>query len=213
MRKKKVKEKQCTICGEMKPLGDFYMQKKKKRGKLQPKACCKQCERRIKHERYRRMHPLGVTYDLETGRAWRRTGRSRRIEWTSQMLSDLRRLFARTKNEELAGILGVGVRTMVRKARELGLEKDGEWLGRMCRDHIRMAHMMSRAKGYPGRIMPGEHRNPDGEFKAGCVHSEEDRRKISEGNRRNWMLHKRERRAKIRRTRGLDDEEKTAFVS
>ena len=93
------------------------------------------------------------------------------------------------------------------------MTKDGEWLGRMCRDHIRMAHMMSRAKGYPGRIMPGEHRNPDGEFKAGCVHSEEDRRKISEGNRRNWMLHKRERRAKIRRTRGLDDEEKTAFVS
>ena len=76
-----------------------------------------------------------------------------------------------------------------------------------------MAHMMSRAKGYPGRIMPGEHRNPDGEFKAGCVHSQEERRKISEGNKRNWMLHKRERRAKIRRTRGLDDEEKAAFVS
>ena len=177
MRKKKVKEKQCTICGEMKPLGDFYMQKKKKRGKLQPKACCKQCERRIKHERYRRMHPLGVTYDLETGRAWRRTGRSRRIEWTSQMLSDLRRLFARTKNEELAGILGVGVRTMVRKARELGLEKDGEWLSGMWRDHARMAHMMSRALGYPGRIMPGEHRNPDGEFKAGCVHAPQEGKK------------------------------------
>ena len=211
MRKKKVKEKQCTICGETKPLGDFYMQKR--RGQLQPRARCKQCELRVKRERYRRMHPLGVTYDLETGKAWRRTGRSRRIEWTSQMLSDLRRLFARTKNEELAGILGVGVRTMVCKARELGLEKDGEWLSGMWRDHVRMAHMMSRALGYPGRIMPGEHRNPDGEFKAGCVHSEEDRRKISEGNRRNWMLHKRERRAKIRRTRGLDDEEKAAFVS
>ena len=25
MRKKKVKEKQCTICGETKPLGDFSM--------------------------------------------------------------------------------------------------------------------------------------------------------------------------------------------
>ena len=206
-----MKEKQCTICGEMKPLGDFYMQKKK-RGKLQPKARCKQCELRVKRERYRRMHPLGVTYDLETGKAWRRTGMGRRIEWTSQMLSDLRRLFARTKNDELAGILGVGVRTMVRKARELGLEKDGEWLSGMWRDHVRM-HMMSRALGYPGRIMPGEHRNPEGEFKAGSVHSQEERRKISEGNRRNWMLHKRERRAKIRRTRGLDDEEKTAFVS
>lgn len=212
MRKpKKVKEKQCTRCGEMKPLDDFYMQKE--RGQMRPRACCKQCELRKRRERYREKHPGGLTYDRDTGKLWLRKGRGRSLVWTSQMLSDLRRLFARTKNEELAGILGVGVSTMVRKARELGLEKDGEWLSGMWRDHVRMAHMMSRALGYPGRIMPGEHRNPDGEYKAGRVHSEEDRRKISEGNRRNWMLHKRERRTKIRRTRGLDDEEKTAFVS
>lgn len=211
MRKKKVKEKQCTICGEMKPLDDFYTYKYKER--TYTRGFCNACDLRRRRERYREKHPGGLTYDKDTGKLWLRKGRGRSLVWTSQMLSDLRRLFARTKNDELAGILGVGVSTMVRKARELGLEKDGEWLSAMWRDHVRMAHMMSRALGYPGRIMPGEHRNPDGEFKAGCVHSQEDRRKISEGNRRNWMLHKRERRAKIRRTRGLDDEEKTAFVS
>lgn len=211
MRKKKVKEKQCTICGEMKPLSEFY--KQKKRGQSQPKSCCKQCELRIRRERYREKHPGGLTYDRDTGKLWMRKGRGRSLVWTSQMLSDMRRLFARTKNDELAGILGVGVRTMVRKARELGLEKDGEWLRTIWKENVRMAHMMSRALGYPGGIKKGDHRNPDGEFKAGHVHSQEDRRKISEGNRRNWMLHKRERRAKIRRTRGLDDEEKTAFVS
>lgn len=199
MRKKKVKEKQCTICGEMKPLDNFYMQKQ--REQLRPRACCKQCELRIKRERYRRMHPLGVTYDLETGKAWRRTGRGRSLVWTAQMLSDLRRLFARTKNEELAGILGVGVRTMVRKARELGLEKDGEWLRTIWKSNIRMGHMMSRAKGYPGRIMPGEHRNPEGEFKRGRVADEDWRKKLSDGNKRNWMLHRNERLRKIMETR------------
>ena len=173
---------------------------------------CEDCHNRI-HGKSDDIKPGGLTYDKDTGKLWLRNGRGRSLVWTSQMLSDMRRLFPTTKNDELAGIMGVGVRTMVRKARELGLEKDGEWLSGMWRDHVRMAHMMSRALGYPGRIMPGEHRNPDGEFKAGSVHSQEERRKISEGNRRNWMLHKRERRAKIRRTRGLDDEEKTAFVS
>ena len=31
-------------------------------------------------------------------------------------------------NEELAGILGVSQRTLIRKARELGLEKNSQWL-------------------------------------------------------------------------------------
>lgn len=120
---------------------------------------------------------------------WLRKGRGRSLVWTSQMLSDLRRLFARTKNEELAGILGVGVRTMVHKARELGLEKDGEWLSGMCRDHIRMAHMMSRAKGYPGGYKPGR---PDTgtEWRKGHVMSEESRRKQAASMRRYAMAHK-----------------------
>ena len=208
---RKPKKRQCSVCGEVKPLSESYTYKYK--GRKYTRGFCNACDLRKRRERYREKHPGGLTYDKDTGKLWLRNGRGRSLVWTSQMLSDMRRLFPTTKNDELAGIMGVGVRTMVRKARELGLEKDGEWLSGMWRDHVRMAHMMSRALGYPGRIMPGEHRNPDGEFKAGSVHSQEERRKISEGNRRNWMLHRMERRAKIRRTRGLDDEEKTAFVS
>lgn len=202
----------CGQCGKEKPASEYYIHHT---GEYEGMLfrCCKECERAQKRAYYRRLHPDGLRYDMTRGRVMRKKDGVVTIGWSGSMLAELRRLFPVTKNDELAGILGVGVRTMVRKARELGLEKDGEWLSGMWRDHVRMAHMMSRALGYPGRIMPGEHRNPDGEFKAGCVHSEEDRRKISEGNRRNWMLHRRERRAKIRRTRGLDDEEKTAFVS
>lgn len=172
-------------------MSDFYIHKS---GKCagRPFARCVSCERSVARERHSRRHPGGVTYDRETGRLWRQEGRGRRIEWTGRMLSDLRRLFARTKNEELAGILGVGVRTMVRKARELGLEKDGEWLSGMWRDHVRMAHMMSRALGYPGRIMPGEHRNPDGEFKKGCAQPEAVRVKSLESRKRYAMSHKSE---------------------
>lgn len=208
---RKPKKRQCSVCGEVKPLGDFYTYKYK--GRTYTRGLCNACDLRKRRERYREKHPRGLTYDRDTGKLWLRKGRGRSLVWTAQMLSDLRRLFARTKNDELAGILGVGVRTMVRKARELGLEKDKEWLRTIWKENVRMGHMMSRAKGYPGRIMPGEHRNPEGEYKAGRVHSQEEWRKISEGNRRNWMLHRRERRAKIRRTRELDDEEKTAFVS
>lgn len=208
---RKPKKRQCSVCGEMKPLSEFYTYKYK--GRTYTRGFCNACYLRRRRERYREKHPGGLTYDKDTGKLWMRKGRGRSLVWTSQMLSDMRRLFPTTRNDELAGVLGLAVRTVVRKAREMGLEKDKEWLRTIRKENIRMGHMMSRAKGYPGRIMPGEHRNPDGEYRAGRVHSEEERRKISEGNRRNWMLHKRERRAKIRRTRGLDDEEKTAFVS
>ena len=208
----KVTKKICGQCGKEKPASEYYIHHT---GEYEGRLfrCCKECERAQKRDYYRRLHPDGLRYDMTRGRVMRKKDGVVTILWSGSMLAELRRLFPVTKNEEIAGVLGVSVRTMIRKARELGLKKDDGWLSGVWDDNRKMAHMMSRALGYPGRIMPGEHRNPDGEYKAGRVHSEEDRRKISEGNRRNWMLHRRERRAKIRRTRGLDDEEKTAFVS
>ncbi len=199
MRKKKVKEKQCTRCGEMKPLSEFYTYKYK--GRKYTRGFCRACDLRRRRERYREKHPGGLTYDKDTGKLWLRKGRGKSLVWTSQMLSDLRRLFPTTKNEELAGILGVGVRTVVRKAREMGLEKDKEWLRTLWKENIRMGHMMSRALGYPGSIKKGEHRNPEGEFKRGRVADEDWRKKLSDGNKRNWMLHRNERLRKIMETR------------
>ena len=57
------------------------------------------------------------------------------------MLSDMRRLFPTTRNDELAGVLGLAVRTVVRKAREMGLEKDKEWLRTIWKTNIRMGQI------------------------------------------------------------------------
>lgn len=62
-----------------------------------------------------------------------------RIFWDSQMIDTLKRDFATTLNEELAGVLGVSIRTMIRKARELGLEKDRQWLRDISNARLLMA--------------------------------------------------------------------------
>jgi hypothetical protein len=72
--------------------------------------------------------PEGVFYDPETRRLYEHRGYGRSIHWSQQMLDDLRRLYPTTLNDVLAGFLGVSPRTMIRKARSLGLQKDPTWL-------------------------------------------------------------------------------------
>lgn len=179
----------CGQCGKEKPASEYYIHHT---GEYEGRLfrCCKECERAQKRAYYRRLHPDGLRYDMTSGRVMRKKDGVVTIGWSGSMLAELRRLFPVTKNEEIAGVLGVSVRTMIRKARELGLKKDDVWLSGVWDDNRKMAQMMSRALGYPGRIMPGEHRNPEGEFKAGCVHSEESRRKQAASMRRYAMAHK-----------------------
>lgn len=134
----------------------------------------------------------GLYYDPATGRTWEHKGYATRIFWSPAMLSYLRRHYPGTLNEELAACLGVSQRTLIRKARELGLEKDTEWLRRIWDEHRIMAHASSRHKGYPGGFRKGERANPDGEFKPGQKRSEEMRRKQGEGMRRWYLTHPRE---------------------
>ena len=89
-----------------------------------------------------------------------------RIFWSKQMIDDLKREYSTTLNEELAGVLGVSVRTMIRKARELGLSKDKQWLNGIYKSHLHMANASSSINGNAGRIKKGEHRSPATEFKA-----------------------------------------------
>lgn len=90
-----------------------------------------------------------------------------RIFWNRDMLDLLKRHFPNTLNEELAGMLGVSTRTMIRKARELGLTKDKEWLDAIWDERRIMAHHASKRLGYPGSIKPGQHLSPATEFKKG----------------------------------------------
>lgn len=109
--------------------------------------------------------PDGIHYYPSFGRSMLRRGDSLSIYWNKDMLDYLRRHFSTTINEELAECLGVSPRTMIRKARELGLKKDPVWLRAIWDERRKWAHYASRRLGYPGRIKPGQHLSPATEFK------------------------------------------------
>lgn len=63
-----------------------------------------------------------------------------RREWTPAMLKKLRTYFPVAFNRELAEDLGVSMRTLIRKARELGLEKEPGFLDKNRKIISRMAN-------------------------------------------------------------------------
>ena len=107
-----------------------------------------------------------------------------RIYWSTSMLDYLRRHFPTSLNEELAGCLGVSQRTMIRKARELGLEKDPQWLAAVWDERRLMAQCVTKRKGNSGQFKKGERANPDTEFKPGHQASPEVKQKQADGMRR-----------------------------
>lgn len=60
------------------------------------------------------------------------------------MLCILKRHYATTFNEELAELIGVSPRTLVRKARELGISKDPDWMKEVCRTNARYGAVVSK---------------------------------------------------------------------
>lgn len=140
--------------------------------------------------------PDGARYHPSYGRVMEHHGYSLHIFWSAQMIDYLRRHFPVTLNEELAGCLGVSVRTMIRKARELGMKKDPQWLASVWSENRLLAHSVSKRRGYPGGFKKGQHANPEGEFKTGEAHSEETKRKRVESLKRWYKRHPKEARAK-----------------
>ena len=125
-------------------------------------------QRAIWRSNYRKRHPElppRTFYSEKHGRIVTRYHHSTRIFWSKDMLDYLRRHFPCTLNEELAGCLGVSHRTMIRKARELGLQKDPAWLKAICDERRQWAHSASRRLGYPGCFKKGHHASPATEFK------------------------------------------------
>lgn len=109
----------------------------------------------------------GIYLHRAKGRLMEHKGYSLKIFWSKQMIDDLRRLYARTLNEELASMLGVSVRTMIRKARELGLEKDKEWLRAIWDERRMWAQIEARRKGHPGCFKKGNEIGAEFRFKPG----------------------------------------------
>ena len=146
------RKKVCPQCGRNLWLRDFY-----KLANGQRWGACKECQRKQKSDWYNanRKKPDGVFYDAKQGRAMEHHGASKRIYWTGDMLSILRRYFANTKTEEVAEMLGVSHRTVVRKARELGLEKDPSFLRQVWDEHRLLAHVSNKKNGNSGQIKKG----------------------------------------------------------
>ena len=128
-------------------------------------------EQRLKwRQEYRRYHPkkpARTFFHQGLQRVVTRDSYATRIFWSKQMTDFLKTHFATTLNEELAGCLGVSIRTIVRKARELGLTKDKTWLDGIWDERRVMAHAESKRKGYPGTFKKGQHASPATEFKKG----------------------------------------------
>lgn len=90
-----------------------------------------------------------------------------RIFWNQEMLQYLKKNFATMLNNDLSEWLGVSVRTVVRKARELGLEKDAAWLKDIFDERRKMAIASTRINGNTGMFRKGYHASPATEFKKG----------------------------------------------
>ena len=125
------------------------------------------------------------------------------IVWTDEQIKLLRSFFPTMFNRHLAKWLGVSVRTLIRKARELGLEKKPGFLEERKRDIQRMAgEAIRRSDHHNTRFKKGVHYNPAGEFKPGHKESPESRAKRSESLKYAWRI----RKAKMELDRNLHPE-------
>ena len=70
------------------------------------------------------------------------------------MLGDLRRWYATTTNDELAALLGVSRCSVQRKAKQLGLRKDADWLRKLRHQSLTWARIKNNKLGR-GRFQPG----------------------------------------------------------
>lgn len=80
------------------------------------------------------------------------------IKWTDEMVDIITSKFATSFNRDLADELGVSMRTMIRKARELGLEKEPGFLDKNRKKISQMARdarSPNPTKGQKGWSVPG----------------------------------------------------------
>ena len=155
--------KKCTKCHIELSLSEFYTRKSD--GQKYPR--CKYCMRQEKRDSYARKRkvPDRLYRNETTGRLIEHSGYSTRIHWSEPMLHKLRRLFPTTKNEDLAIDFGVSVRTLIRQARVLGLQKSKEWMAQHSRQNCRIMRILNKCRGNSGMFRKGVRNSPATEFK------------------------------------------------
>ena len=158
----KRRKKICPKCGRKLWLRDFY---KTANGRVS--SACKECTRQEKRDEYARNRkvPNQLYQDPVTGRLMEHKDYSTKIHWSPYMIERLTNKYATTKNEDLAIDLNVSPRTVIRKARELGLEKDRGWMQAHARKNCQTMRILNKCCGNSGQIKKGEHKSPKTEFK------------------------------------------------
>lgn len=120
----KLSKKICSKCGQELSIDNFYQTKN---GWID--SMCKKCTSQQRRDRYNKTGKKEnrIYYDKSKDRLVEHNGLSTSILWTPAMKSYLIENFPTTINKKLAETLGVPLRTMARKANELGLKKDPVW--------------------------------------------------------------------------------------
>ncbi|HEY6913208.1 MAG TPA: hypothetical protein VI413_00915 [Paludibacter sp.] len=80
------------------------------------------------------------------------------VFWSDDKLDILKMKFATTFNKDLAAELGCGWRTVIRKARELGLEKEAGFLDKKRTEIVKLIQAVRKpnpTKGMKGWQVPG----------------------------------------------------------
>lgn len=149
---KKQRKKVCPHCGRKLWMREFYPLKNGTRN-----SWCHECALDYKREQYlkHRKVPDGTFMHRSLDRVVEHKGYSTRIFWNGNMLSIMRRYYHNTINRELAEMLGVSERSVTRKARELGLEKDKDFVSSISKEHLLLANARSKELGYPGGFTKG----------------------------------------------------------
>lgn len=87
-------------------------------------------------------------------------------KWTDEKIEILREKYHNTRNDDLISLLGLSMRTIQRKAKEIGVEKDPEYIRKIAMDGLReidYLRLCGKKMGPP----KGLRCNPKGEFKKG----------------------------------------------
>lgn len=140
------KRKTCTKCGELKFLRDFYPVRNNPKSYPDGRDhYCKECRKIAYREKYARTRkkPDGVfSYN---GRAMERKGSVLKIYWGEERTKDFKRMFPFHTNAELAIAFCCSERTIDRRAKEMGLEKDSVWLENMRKRNAQIMIRHNRA--------------------------------------------------------------------
>lgn len=109
-------------------------------------SVCKDCKRQYERERYKSRKVADGIKVSSDGRLIVHDGPKVSLYWGEQKTKDFRRLYPKTKNEELAVIFGCSVRTIQRKAKSMELKKDEEWISTVAKDNSKIGILVNKVR-------------------------------------------------------------------